>query len=72
MPRYSPERKEALLKKLLPPYNLSVAEVARQEGISDASLYAWRKPKPEHRTLYMTQQKFRPLTVNLINQKVPG
>lgn len=43
MPRYSPERKEALLKKLLPPYNLSVAEVARQEGISDATLYAWRK-----------------------------
>jgi transposase-like protein len=42
MPRYSPERKEALLKKLLPPHNLSVAEVARQEGISDATLYAWR------------------------------
>lgn len=37
MPRYSPERKEALLKKLLPPHNLSVAEVARQEGISDAT-----------------------------------
>lgn len=43
MPRYSPERKEALLKKLLPPHNLSVAELARQEGISDATLYAWRK-----------------------------
>ena len=34
MPRYSPERKAALLKKLLPPLNLSVAELARQEGIS--------------------------------------
>jgi len=42
-PRYSTERKEALLKKLLPPYNLSVTEVARQEGISDATLYAWCK-----------------------------
>ena len=30
MPRYSAERKAALLKKLLPPINLSVAEVARQ------------------------------------------
>ena len=34
MLRYSPERKAALLKKLLPPQNLSVAELARQEGIS--------------------------------------
>jgi len=43
MPRYAPERKEALLKKLLPPHNLSVARLAREEGISDATLYAWRK-----------------------------
>jgi transposase-like protein len=43
MPRYSPERKEALLRKLLPPHNVSVAELARQEGISDVTLYAWRK-----------------------------
>ena len=28
MPRYSAERKAALLKKLLPPTNLSVASVA--------------------------------------------
>lgn len=43
MSRYSPERKEALLKKLLPPINLSVAEVARQEGVSEPTLYNWRK-----------------------------
>ena len=43
MSRYSPERKAALLKKLLPPHNLSVAELARQEGISEPTLYAWRK-----------------------------
>jgi len=29
MPRYSAERKAALLKKLLPPLNLSVTELAR-------------------------------------------
>ena len=40
---YSGERKAALLKKLLPPVNLSVAELARQEGISEVTLYAWRK-----------------------------
>lgn len=43
MPRYSPERKAALLKQLLPPLNLSVAELARQENISEVTLYAWRK-----------------------------
>ena len=43
MNRYSPERKAAVLKKLLPPLSLSVAELARQEGISDVTLYTWRK-----------------------------
>jgi Transposase and inactivated derivatives len=43
MDRYSNERKAALLKKLLPPINLSVAELARQENISEVTLYNWRK-----------------------------
>ncbi|WP_456294472.1 IS3 family transposase [Vibrio renipiscarius] len=43
MSRYSQERKEAVLKKLLPPHSRSVAEVAKEEGISDATLYYWRK-----------------------------
>lgn len=40
---YSPERKEAVLKKLLPPSSLSVTALAKEEGISDATLYNWRK-----------------------------
>ena len=43
MKSYSPERKAAILKKLLPPLNMSVAEVSRQENISNVTLYAWRK-----------------------------
>jgi len=39
---YSAERKEAILKKLLPPYNLTVPEVAREEGIHAQTLYTWR------------------------------
>ena len=39
---YSQERKEAILKKLLPPVNQSVAEVAREEGISEGTIYNWR------------------------------
>ncbi|MEA1606016.1 transposase, partial [Pseudomonas spirodelae] len=42
MSSYSPERKAALIRKLLPPQNMSVAELSRQEGISQATLYAWR------------------------------
>ncbi|WP_404378063.1 hypothetical protein [Vreelandella aquamarina] len=38
MPRYSEERKAAILKKLLPPHNRSVASVATEEGISNATL----------------------------------
>ena len=43
MKSFSSERKEAVLKKLLPPLNMTVAEVSKHEGISTASLYNWRK-----------------------------
>jgi len=43
MPRYSKERKAAVLKKLLPPENRSVASVAAEEGIANATLYCWLK-----------------------------
>jgi transposase-like protein len=41
--RYSPERKEAILKKMMPPNNLSISRLAEQEGISEVTLYKWRK-----------------------------
>lgn len=43
MVRYLSERKAALLKKLQPPINMnmSVAMLARQEHMSDATLYNW-------------------------------
>ncbi len=47
MKRYSQERKEAVLRKLAPPMNLTVPEVADAEGISAASLYNWRKQARE-------------------------
>ncbi|WP_019677122.1 transposase, partial [Arsukibacterium perlucidum] len=39
---YSPVRKEAILKKLLPPVSRSVAQLAREEGICEQTLYNWR------------------------------
>jgi len=43
MPRYSEERKAAVLKKLLPLQNRSVVSVAADEGIFDVTLYSWLK-----------------------------
>ena len=42
MARYSSERKEAILGKLLPPLNMTIAEVSREENISVKTLYTWR------------------------------
>jgi transposase-like protein len=50
VPRYSEERKQQILNKLLPPSNLTVVEVAQQEGVSEQTLYNWRnKAKQEGR-----------------------
>lgn len=40
--RYPKERKEAILKKMLPPNNKTIKALAEEEGISQATLYSWR------------------------------
>jgi transposase-like protein len=40
---YPKERKEAVLQKKLPPNNRPIPVIAREEGISEATLYNWRK-----------------------------
>lgn len=47
MARYSEERKAAVMRKLLPPENRTVREVAEEEGISEVTLYNWRKKARE-------------------------
>ena len=41
--RYSSERKEAVLKKMMPPHNRTIKHLAVEEGISEATLYNWRQ-----------------------------
>ncbi|KLU15929.1 MULTISPECIES: transposase [Xenorhabdus] len=43
MKRYSPEKKRAMQKKMLPPYNISISSLAKSEGISKSTLIRWRK-----------------------------
>jgi transposase-like protein len=45
--QYSKERKEAVLKKMMPPHNRSIIELASEEGISEATLYLWRRQARE-------------------------
>ena len=47
MARYSKERKESVLRKLLPPENRTVREVSEEEGICEVTLYTWRKQARE-------------------------
>ena len=39
---YSPERRSAVLKRMLPPNSISIRQLSREEGISEATLHKWR------------------------------
>lgn len=41
--RYSKEIKEAVVKRMMPPNSESVPSLCKELGISDATLYNWRK-----------------------------
>lgn len=43
MSRYSAERKEAVLRQMMPPQNRPVAELVRETGITEVTLYTWRR-----------------------------
>lgn len=47
MARYSEDQKHSILKKLLPPHSMTVAEVAREKNISVQTLYTWRNKAKE-------------------------
>ena len=39
---YSPERKAAVLRRMLPPSNMAIRQLSLEEGISEATLHKWR------------------------------
>ncbi len=43
MPRYSEELKASILKRMMPPQSISVAALSRETGITEVTLYHWRK-----------------------------
>ena len=64
---YSPELKEAMLRRLLPPNNESVTKVSREEGIPQQTLTRWKNeakangtpaPTCDNADSWSTQDKF--------------
>ncbi len=45
--RYSEERKAAVIKRMMPPENTPVPVLVEETGISDVTLYHWRKQARE-------------------------
>ncbi len=43
MTHYSPERKEAVIQKMMPPMNMAFAVLSEETGINQSTLYNWRK-----------------------------
>ena len=59
---YSPELKDALLRRMLPPNNESITKISREEGISEQTFRNWRdKDRKEGYAVpddWSTQDKF--------------
>lgn len=43
MTRYSDEFKASVIQKMMPPNNVAVSQLVRETGISDVTLYTWRR-----------------------------
>ena len=41
--RYSKEIKEAIVKRMMPPSNEAISQLSEETGITEATLYKWRK-----------------------------
>jgi len=39
---YSLDLRSAVLKRMLPPNNVAIRQLSREEGISEATLFSWR------------------------------
>jgi len=47
MKKYSKERKESMLKKMMAPCNMPISQLSEESGISQMTLYNWRNQSRE-------------------------
>jgi transposase len=64
--KYSKRLKETALRKILPPENLSVSDVAREMGISEQTIYNWKK-QAENGSLFI-EETSSPLQMGQLEQ----
>ena len=62
MAQYSPERKQAILDKLLSPTIISIAQLARDENIAEQTLYNWRNRAKQQGKTVPTNHKTQELS----------
>lgn len=62
MAQYSPERKQAILDKLLSPTLISIAQLARDENIAEQTLYNWRNRAKQQGKTVPTNAKTQELS----------
>lgn len=65
--KYSKRIKASAMKKILPPENRSVPEVAKEMGISDQTIYNWKR-MAENGTLVMDEETISPVSLNRIEK----
>ena len=66
---YSPELKDAFLRRMLPPNNESITKISREEGTSEQTLRNWRDKarKEGYAMLLLVQMLFRMTGVHRTN-----
>ncbi len=68
MAKYSTEFKSSIIGRMMPPQNQSVAEIARETGLKEVTLYKWKKeakaqgfvaPGEQNSERWSTKDKFQ-------------
>jgi len=65
--KYSKRIKTSVMRKILPPENRSVPEVAREMGMSDQTIYNWKR-MAENGTLDLDAKMSSPTVLNRIEK----
>ena len=65
--KYSKRIKSSVIKKIIPPENRDISEVAKEMGISKRTIYNWKK-KAEDGTLTLDAEASSPASLNKIEK----
>jgi transposase len=65
--KYSKRIKSSVMKKILPPENRSVPEVAKEIGISEQTIYNWKR-MAENGTLVLDAETVSPVSLNRLEK----